>query len=102
LRIRDGLAAKDRATIEVAAQRLQDDESRVSQSRGVVGGMLNSLQTFEARLTANIELFTLETTTLVDADLSETVTELALQQTALQAALASGAQLLQGSLLDFI
>lgn len=102
LRIRDGLAAKDRATVTVAAQRLEDDQSRVSQSRGVLGGMLNSLQAFEARLTANMEQFTLDTTTLVDADLSETVAELALQQTALKAALASGAQLLQGSLLDFI
>jgi flagellin-like hook-associated protein FlgL len=45
---------------------------------------------------------TKDTTELVDADLSETVTKLAAQQTALQAALASGGRLLQGSLLDYL
>lgn len=102
LRIRDGLAAKDRSKVALAAQNLDADQARLSQSRGAIGGMLNSLQAFEERLTRNIEQFTLETTSIVDADLSETVAKLALQQTALQAALASGGQLLQGSLLDFI
>lgn len=102
LRIRDGLAARDRAKASVAAQNLAADENRLLQARGGLGGRLNAIDAFAQRLTRNIEQFSLELTTIVDADLSETAVKLALQQTALQAALASSGRLLQGSLLDFI
>lgn len=102
LRLRDGLAARDQGEIGVAAQQIAQDQNRILGASGALGARLQALDALDDRITTDLEQVTLDTTNLIDADLSETVTKLALEQTALQAALASSGRLLQGSLLDFI
>jgi flagellar hook-associated protein 3 FlgL len=81
---------------------LDDAANDVRQERASVGGRLNRLQhrdgeIGDAVLTAQELLGKVE-----DADLTETITQLAQVQNALQATLTAGASLLQTSILDYL
>jgi flagellin-like hook-associated protein FlgL len=102
IRIAGGLSDNDIPQVNLALEQLEGDETRLGYVRGSIGAVLQTLDATRAALTADITRGTEEASFLVDADLSETTTKLALQQVALQAALASGGRLLQGSLLDYL
>jgi flagellar hook-associated protein 3 FlgL len=102
LRMRDALQNRNVNELSVAATQVDSDQTRLLGARGSLGAQLQSLDQLDSRMADELAQLTLDTTQLVDADLSETVTKLAAQQTALQAALASGGRLLQGSLLDYL
>ena len=81
---------------------LEDAANDVRQERASVGGRLNRLQSRDAEigdavLTAKTLLGKVE-----DADLTETITQLAQLQNALEATLTAGSSLLQTSIVDFI
>jgi flagellin-like hook-associated protein FlgL len=102
LRMRDALQNRDVNELSVATTQIDSDQTRLLGARGSLGAQLQSLDQLDGRMADELAQLTKDTTELVDADLSETVTKLAAQQTALQAALASGGRLLQGSLLDYL
>lgn len=102
LRLQKGLGSQSFGEVGVAGTQLLKDQSKLFQTQGSLGALLESLDKVETQITTALEGLTKNTSELVDADLSETVTRLAAQQAALQAALASGGRLLQGSLLDYL
>jgi flagellar hook-associated protein 3 FlgL len=102
LRISAGLGKKDLSEVSLATLQIDTDQSRLLTARGSLGAQLQTLDQLDSRLADELASITKDTTQLIDADLTETVTKLSAQQTALQAALASGGRLLQGSLLDYL
>jgi flagellar hook-associated protein 3 FlgL len=81
---------------------LESAGNDVRQERASVGGRLARLQTRDTEITAAV----LTTRTLLadveDADLTETITQLAHVQNALEATLTAGTTLMQTSILDFL
>jgi len=98
--LRQTLAAGNDPVASLTA--LGDAADDVRQERASVGGRLGRLQTRDreigdAVLTAKTLLGDVE-----DADLTETITQLAQIQNALEATLTAGTSLLQTSILDFL
>lgn len=100
--LRDGLAGNDTEAISDQIELLDDAMQQVQNERATVGARLNRLES-----TANHwETFKLNTQEMLseteDVDLVTAMTELQAQQTAYQAALATAAQIIQPSLIDFL
>jgi flagellin-like hook-associated protein FlgL len=102
LRVSAGLASKNTGEISLATLQIDSDQNRLLTARGSLGAQLQTLDQLDSRMTDELATLSKDASLLVDADLSETITKLTAQQTALQAALASGGRLLQGSLLDYL
>lgn len=102
LRLRDGLMKGDLSEIEIATRQLDADRDRVLTAAGQLGSKMQTIDITRTRIEDEMVVFKRETSQIYEADFSETVTKLALQQTSLQAALASTSRLLQGSLLDYL
>lgn len=102
LRLRNGLMNNDTDEVRLAGAQLQQDSERVLSATGSLGARLQVLDITANRLRDESARLERDTSLVLDADFTETVTELVNRQTALQAALAASARLLQNSLLDFL
>ena len=102
LRLRNALETNDDRELNIAARQLEADRDRALGASGTLGSRLQALQTTGDRIENELLEIEKNTTLVLDADLTESITNLLAQQNALQAALASTSRLLQGSLLDFI
>ncbi|MBI5590565.1 MAG: flagellar hook-associated protein FlgL [Deltaproteobacteria bacterium] len=97
-----GLNADDSSAISSALDSLDQSMTQVTNTRADVGVTLNHLDTTESHLTdfqLNIQALLLNTE---GADVTQAVTDLAVQQSAYQASLAASAKIIQPSLLDYI
>ncbi|MCC6764843.1 MAG: flagellar hook-associated protein FlgL [Deltaproteobacteria bacterium] len=81
---------------------LESAAEDIRQERASVGGRLARLQTRNAEIAGAISTNKALIGAVEDADLTETITELAQVQNALQATLTAGTSLLQTSILDFL
>ncbi|QDU59544.1 flagellar hook-associated protein FlgL [Planctomycetes bacterium Pan216] len=102
LRLESALQNGDAYAVERTGKTLAEDQQRLVAARGETGSRLVVLESSSRRLqeqSLDLEQFTANA---VEIDLSETITRLLSEQTALEATLASTGRLLQGSLLDFI
>lgn len=102
IRLRNALRNQDQSAIQVAGGLLDNDQARVSFTRGAIGARLNALDALSTNITNNVTSLTKQNSDIVDADFTETTMQLNIQQTALQAALAASSKLLQQSLLDYL
>lgn len=99
---RDNLRANDLAGLQTDAQAFNDEIDRVLQYRGDIGSKMRRLEMAETRLQdENLQLKTM-IGELEDADFVESVAQLQIRDSALQAALAAVGKSLNMSLLDFL
>src|SRR5262249_40069786 len=100
--MRDALSSASAANVQAAQPGLQTSEDNLLQQVSTTGGVQPRLQ---GVITQNQDRFTqLENATSkeTDANLTQTVVQLTQTQTAYQAALQVGAQVLRVSLLDYL
>jgi len=101
-RLRDALIEGDDTRITFYAERVQDDFDHVVAQRAHVGGLVrdidNRTDRAEDEQISNLAMLSL----LKDADYVEAVTRFQALQTALQANLITGAEIMSMSLLDFL
>lgn len=83
-------------------QRLDASLDNITQTRATVGAIANRLETASARLDQMNETSTKFLSDVEDADMAKTIMDFSLQQSVYQAALKSGANIIQASLLDFL
>lgn len=82
--------------------KLQNAQSRVLSLEAEIGAKENRLKTLSARYEANMSNYKKMRSDAEDADLAEVITNYATAQTVYNAALSSGAEIIQTSLLDFL
>lgn len=93
--LRDGLQSGDVSAVQDAMDGIEETMDRVEASLGWVGAKVNRLQEARDRLQAeNLDLFAV-LSSIKDADIVEAIANLQREQTAYQAALAVGEQLLK-------
>ena len=83
-------------------QRLDANQNALSDARGAIGAMLNRATAAKGRLEDLEDLTTKGIDDLTGVDLAKAVTDFTAQQSAYQAALKVGAQIIQPSLVDFL
>jgi flagellar hook-associated protein 3 FlgL len=96
------LEADDSAGIGTALTNLGAAQEQVSSERALLGARLNRMDATKAMLgdfKLSVEKFKSQ---IEDADLAQAISDLTLQQTALEATRATAAQVIQRSLLDFL
>lgn len=100
--LRGGTPADAQAlrTTDLAGLSAQTDA--LSRVRAAVGSISNRLETAQARLQQVEETTTKLLSDVEDADMAKTMVDYSMQQSAYQAALRSGANIVQASLLDFL
>lgn len=100
--LRGGTAADATAlrTTDLAALTTQGDA--LSRARAKVGSVANRLETAQARLMEVEETAVELLSEVEDADMARVMVDFSMQQSAYQAALRSGANIVQASLLDFL
>ena len=80
----------------------QDAQSRMLALEAEVGAKIKRIDTLSARYEANVTNYTQMQSDAEDADLAEVITRYTTAQTVYNAALSSGAEIIQTSLLDFL
>lgn len=98
----NGLTNNDGGAIQQAGQDIDTAFDKLLQGRARVGGRLERLTLTEAQLETQKAFTTEELSATQDIDLAEKLTELQLQQVALQATLMSASRILEVSLLSYI
>ncbi len=98
----DALRADDSGAVHVLMGKVDQATQSLDVCRTRVGQSLNQLETAKAQLDQRAFNLTAEISGLEDADLAEAATSLSQNQTALQAALRTGASLQSTSLFDLI
>lgn len=83
-------------------QRLDANQQALGDARAAVGGMLNRAQAATSRLQDLQDLTNQGIDDLTGVDLAKAITDFTSQQSAYQAALKVGAQIIQPSLVDFL
>jgi flagellar hook-associated protein 3 FlgL len=83
-------------------QRLDNATTVLKSSQSTVGGRYNQVKEMQQAADDKVSSLTAQLSEVEDIDLPKTLTDLALQQTAYQAALAAGSKIVQQSLLDFL
>ena len=97
------LAADDTAALQTTdLQALDAAHTALVDQRAVVGAMSNRLEAAQGRLAELEEATTKLLSETEDADMAKTLVDFSMQQSVYQAALQSGARLIQPSLLDFL
>lgn len=97
------LAAGDTAALQTTdLQALDAAHTALVDQRAVVGAMSNRLEAAQGRLAELEEATTRRLSETEDADMAKTLVDFSTQQSVYQAALQSGARLIQPSLLDFL
>lgn len=101
--LRDHLMAGDVDAIQAGdIQALEADEDNFLFHLSSMGSLQFRIETSQAQLTDHEFQIKAQSSALTDADLAETIVSLNQAQTAYQAALQSGAQILSSSLMDYI
>ncbi|QEC46819.1 flagellar hook-associated protein 3 [Baekduia soli] len=100
--LRGGTAADITAIQNSDLGRLQTVQTAVSNARGAVGITLNRAEAATSRLQDLQELTTQGISDLTGVDLAKALTDYTSQQSAYQATLKVGAQIIQPSLVDFL
>jgi flagellar hook-associated protein 3 FlgL len=102
IRLREALQINDAAAVRAEIDNISTAHDRATSSLAVVGTRLGWLNSLEMRL--DDEKLVLDTSLgrIEDLDLAKAVTEMQQMQTFYEAGLASGARLLQQSLVDFL
>jgi flagellar hook-associated protein 3 FlgL len=77
-------------------------ETTVTSQQATVGALSNRLDTATSRLQQLQQATTRQLSTVQDADMAQTMIDFSTQQAVYQAALKSGAQIIQPSLMDFL
>ncbi|MFQ6048911.1 MAG: flagellin, partial [Phycisphaerae bacterium] len=101
-RLREGLLDGDRGTVTAAGQRLGELMRQVNRWQGLVGARSQAMQARLQRTEDAVDATRILLSELKDVDFAEAVTRFQQAQTALQANLLSGGQILNVSLLDFL
>jgi flagellar hook-associated protein 3 FlgL len=81
---------------------LDSNLDNLNSIRATVGATTNRLDTASARLAQLNETTANDLSKIEDADMAKTITDYSLQQAVYQSALKAGANIVQGSLLDFL
>jgi flagellar hook-associated protein 3 FlgL len=92
----------DPSTLKDDLVRLDAKSASIQAGLATVGARYNQLERMRQAADDNILRLTTALTDVESIDLPKTITELQLQQTAYQAALAAGARVVQPSLVDFL
>ena len=101
--LRDHLMAGDIESIQQQdIKALEADEDNFLFHLSSMGSLQSRIETSQARLADRALQIKVQTSSLTDVDLAETIVSLNQAQTAYQAALQSGAQILSSSLMDYI
>jgi flagellar hook-associated protein 3 FlgL len=102
-RISADLAAGNTAALQTTdLQSIDNAHSQLVNQRAVVGALSNRLEAAQGRLGELEEATTKLLSETEDADMAKTLIDFSTQQSVYQAALQSGARLIQPSLLDFL
>lgn len=102
IQLRDALLNDDTKNIELAGEKLEKYIDEVTKFRGKLAFMAQALEMRQTRTEDAILSTKSMVSDLVDLDVAEAATEFQKRQTILQAALQSGSQILQTSLLDYL
>jgi flagellar hook-associated protein 3 FlgL len=103
LNIRDHLNSGDTASLQgVDLKGLDTGLDTLMTARAANGALTDRLEAAATRLSSMEELSTKQLSDTEDADMAKTLVDYSTQQSAYQAALKAGAQLVQLSLLDFL
>jgi flagellar hook-associated protein 3 FlgL len=100
--LRNALLSDDPEAIRAAGQPLADAQTRVVTAHAVVGALLGRVDSVQTQLEGEQVSQEAQRAQAEDLDLAGALLELNQNQTALQAALQVGSQILQSSLLDYI
>jgi flagellar hook-associated protein 3 FlgL len=100
--LKSGTAADANSLRTTDLASLDASGDTLSAVRAAVGATANRLQTAQARLQEVEETNTKLLSDIEDADMAKTMVDYSMQQSAYQAALRSGANIVQASLLDFL
>ncbi len=100
--LRQALSTNDVVTVRATTTRLDTAIGQLSVERTNFGANLTQLDTFEARLADRKVDLQGRLSIVEDADVAEVFSNLANQETALQASLQANARIIQVSLLDFL
>jgi flagellar hook-associated protein 3 FlgL len=100
--LRGGTAADGNALRNGDLAALSNNLDTVSQSRATVGSIMSRLDSAKTRLGSIEDTTTSLLSNVEDTDLTKAILDLTNQQNAYQAALRSGASIIQPSLLDFL
>jgi flagellar hook-associated protein 3 FlgL len=100
--LRGGTPADMTALQGADLRAIQDNQTAVSDARSMIGATRNRADAAAARLTDLEDAATQTIDDLTGVDLARALTDFTAQQTAYQASLKVGAQIIQPSLLDFI
>jgi flagellar hook-associated protein 3 FlgL len=90
------------ASLQADVARLDNASAKVQAGLSTVGARYNQVNRMRQAADDNVLNLSKSLSDIEDIDLPKTITELQLQQTAYQAALAAGARAVQPSLVDFI
>lgn len=96
----NALRASDLDGARQLMTKLNSAGSAIDTARTKVGGSMNQLDTARTRLEEETLALTQEASSIEDADLAESITQLTQNETALKAALSIGARLRQSTLFD--
>lgn len=100
--LRDALAANEPATVATVQANLVDDEDNLVISIAELGGVQTRIEAAKAQQVARASTLESLVSAETDADLPSTLVKLNRASTAYQAALQSGAKIMQLSLLDYL
>jgi flagellar hook-associated protein 3 FlgL len=100
--LRGGTAADMTALQTTDLKAIKDNQTAVSDARATIGATSNRADAAASRLADLEDATTQSIDTLTGVDLAKALTDFSAQQTAYQASLKVGAQIIQPSLLDFI
>jgi flagellar hook-associated protein 3 FlgL len=100
--LRDALGSQDPAQVTAARQGVQTSEDHLLVTLSDLGAVQSRLEVNDAQNTARFAKLDDLTASDTDADLAQTIVKLTQAQTAYQAALQSGAQIMHMSLLDYL
>ena len=97
-----GLRNDDKDLLEKSIGRLEAESDKISKFRAEIGAKMNRLDLTKSRLEEEyINLRRLQSEN-EDTDIAETITELKMQESVYRASLATGARIIQPTLVDFL
>lgn len=100
--LRDALSTQNSAGVQTAKTGLQNSEDDIVSTISDLGATQARIESSKSVNEARFAELEQQTSSETDVDLAQTVVQLTKAQTAYQAALQSGAQMLQHSLLDYL
>ena len=102
IQFRDDLMANDAVALSSSTAQIDAQFEALSAIRSELGAKMRRIEVAEQRLGDQIAMIQADTSVIEDADLTESIVELQVRETAYQAALAVAGRTLNLSLLDFL